>query len=167
LDPALLARLSVNPWFAALLQHAERKQLRPGEMMFLQSDARGGFYGLLSGSLKISSLREDGREPIFVLLEVGNWFGEILLLDRQPRTHDVTALVSAEVLVVPQAAFARAIAVMLAGYIRSLYDVVEDTALRSTQARIVPLLPLLARGDASMADAMPCLWCRFRKRRWP
>ena len=68
-DPALLARMSVNPWFAALLpadeqallQHAERKQLRPGEMMFRQGDALGGFYGLLSVSLKILSLREDGR----------------------------------------------------------------------------------------------------------
>ena len=55
LDPALLARLSVNPWFAALLpvdqqallQHAKRKQLRPGEMLFRQVDALGGFYGLL------------------------------------------------------------------------------------------------------------------------
>ncbi|MBC7599876.1 MAG: hypothetical protein H7238_12775 [Polaromonas sp.] len=54
MDPALLARLSVNPWFAALLpvdhqallQHAGRKQLRPGEMMFRQGDALGGFYGL-------------------------------------------------------------------------------------------------------------------------
>ena len=27
-----------------------------------------------------------------MLLEVGNWFGEISLLDRQPRTDDATAL---------------------------------------------------------------------------
>ena len=168
-DPDLLARMSVNPWFAALLpadqqallQHAERKQLRPGEMLFRQGDALGGFYGLLSGNLKISSLREDGREAIFVLLEAGNWFGEISLLDRQPRTHDATALVSSEVLVVPQAAFAarmegvafaRAIAGRLAGRIRWLYGVVEDSALRSTRARIARRLLLLARGDATLAD---------------
>ena len=160
-DTALLARMSVNPWFAALLpadqqallQHAERKQLRPGEMLFCQCDALGGFYGLPGGSVKILSLREDGREAIFVLLEVGNWFGEISLLDRQPRTHDATALVSSEVLVVPQAAFAKAVAVMLAGRIRWLYGVVEDSALRSTRARIARRRRLLlARGDATMAD---------------
>ena len=80
MDPALLARMSVNPRFAALLpvdqqallQHAERKQLRPGEMLFRQGDALGGFYGLLSGGLKISSLREDGREAIFVLMARGD-----------------------------------------------------------------------------------------------
>ena len=46
-DPALLARMSVIPWFAALLpadqqavlQHAERQQLRPGETLFRQGDA--------------------------------------------------------------------------------------------------------------------------------
>ena len=67
-----MPRLSVNPWFAALLQHAERQQLRPGEMLFRQGDALGGFYGLLSGGLKISSLRKDGREAILVLLARGD-----------------------------------------------------------------------------------------------
>jgi len=174
-DPSLLARMSVNPWFAALLptdqqallRHAERKQLRPGEMLFRQGDALSGFYGLVSGGLKISSLREDGREAIFVLLEVGNWFGEISLLDRQPRTHDATALVNSEVLVVPQAAFAarmegaafaRAIAGMPAGRVRSLYGVVEDAALRSTRARIARRRLLLSRGDVTMAeDARPAV----------
>ena len=55
-----------------MLQHAERKQLRPGEMLFRHGDALGGFYGLLSVSLKISSLREVGREAIFVLLARGD-----------------------------------------------------------------------------------------------
>ena len=160
--------MASNPWFAALpaadqqalLQCAELLRLRPGEMLFRQGDALGGFYGLLGGSLKISSLREDGREAIFVLLEPGNWFGEISLLDGQPRTHDATALVASEVLVVPQAAFAAqmqgaafaaAIAGLLAGRIRSLYGMVEDAALRSTRVRVARRLLMLARGDATLA----------------
>ncbi|MFC5521898.1 Crp/Fnr family transcriptional regulator [Polaromonas jejuensis] len=166
--PSLLSRMSANPWFGALpladrqalLGSAELLRLRPGEMLFRQGDAPGGFYGLLSGQLKISSLREDGREAILVVLEAGNWIGEISLIDRQPRTHDATALVAAEVLVVPQpafaalmegAAFAQAIAGLLAARVRSLYGMVEDAALRSTRARVVRRLLLLARGDATMA----------------
>lgn len=165
-DP--LVRMAVNPWFAALpaidqkvlLCSAELMHLRPGEMLFRQGDALGGFYGLLRGSMKISSLREDGREAIFVLLEPGNWFGEISLLDGRPRTHDATALVASEVLVVPQAAFAAqmqgaafagAIAGLLAGRIRSLYGMIEDAALRSTRARVARRLLMLARGDATLA----------------
>jgi CRP/FNR family cyclic AMP-dependent transcriptional regulator len=160
--------MSANPWFGALrladrqtlLGAAELLRLRPGEMLFRQGDAPGGFYGLLSGTLKISSLREDGREAIFVVLEAGNWMGEISLMDHQPRTHDATAIGHVEVLVVPQAvftvlmdeaAFARAVAAMLASRVRSLYGLVEDAALRSTRARVARRLLLLARGDVTMA----------------
>lgn len=160
--------MSANPWFGALrladrqalLGAAELLRLRPGEMLFRQGDAPGGFYGLLSGHLKISSLREDGREAILVVLEAGNWIGEISLMDGQPRTHDATALQAAEVLVVPQAAFAarmdeapfaRAVAALLAARVRSLYGMVEDAALRSTRARVARRLLLLARGDATFA----------------
>ena len=164
----LLAPLSANPWFAALplaerkrmLSGAERQRLQPGEMLFRQGDAAGGFYALVSGTLKMSSLSEDGKEAILVVLESGNWFGEISLIDGQPRTHDATALGAAEVLLLPRAAFdalmrrrpfAQAIAAMLAARIRLLYGIVEDVTLRSTRARVARRLLLLARGDATMS----------------
>lgn len=163
-----MLRMSANPWFGglrladqqALLGAAELLRLRHGEMLFRQGDAPGGFYGLLSGRLKISSLREDGREAIFVVAEAGNWMGEISLMDGQPRTHDATALGPVEVLVVSQAVFtalmdeapfARAVAAMLAARVRALYGMVEDAALRSTRSRVARRLLLLARGDVTMA----------------
>lgn len=161
-------RMLANPWFAALpladrealLDSAELLRLRPGEMLFRQGDPPGGFYGLLGGRLKISSLREDGREAILVALEPGNWIGEISLMDGEPRTHDATALSAVEVLVVPQPAFAAlmegapfagAIAALLAARVRSLYGMLEDSALRSIRARVARRLLLLARGDATLA----------------
>jgi CRP/FNR family cyclic AMP-dependent transcriptional regulator len=175
----LLARLCANPWFGglpaperrAVLAAAERQKLAPGEMLFRQGDAvppgTGAFYGLVSGTIKASSLREDGKEAILVLLEAGNWFGEISLIDQQPRTHDATALGEAEVLAVPRAAFdalmkrpafAHAVCRMLAGRVRSLYGMVEDATLRSTRARVARRLLLLARGDATQAkDARPAV----------
>jgi CRP-like cAMP-binding protein len=173
----LLQSLSANPWFGALplaerravIVASDRVKLRPGEMLFRQGDAvpaRGGaFYGLVSGSIKASSLREDGKEAILVVLEAGNWFGEISLIDQQPRTHDATALGEAEVLALPRAAFdalmkrpafSHAICRMLAARVRSLYGMVEDATLRSTRARVARRLLLLARGDATQAaDARP------------
>jgi CRP-like cAMP-binding protein len=169
----LLALLSPNPWFAslpaaerrALLGAAERQRLAPGEMLFRQGDAvppgTGAFYGLLRGRLKASSLREDGKEAILVVLEAGNWFGEISLIDGQPRTHDATALGEAEVLAVPRRAFdtlmkrpgfARGVSLLLAARVRSLYGMVEDATLRSTRARVARRLLLLARGDATQAS---------------
>ncbi|MEP6792516.1 MAG: Crp/Fnr family transcriptional regulator [Ramlibacter sp.] len=173
----LLAPLSANPWFGALpvrerramLGAGELARLRPGEMLFRQGDrvpaGTGSFYGLVKGRFKISSLREDGKEAILAVLEAGNWFGEISLLDQQPRTHDATALGEAEVLVLPRPAFddlmkrhafSQAICRMLAARTRALYGMVEDATLRSTRARVARRLMLLARGDATQAhDTRP------------
>jgi CRP/FNR family cyclic AMP-dependent transcriptional regulator len=175
----LLAPLSANPWFGALplaerrnvLKASERLRIAPGEMLFRQGDAvppgTGAFYGLISGAIKASSLREDGKEAILAVLEAGNWFGEISLIDGQPRTHDATALGPAEVLVLPRAAFdelmlrpafAQAVCRMLAARVRSLYGMVEDATLRSTRARVARRLLLLARGDATQAsEARPVI----------
>ena len=164
--------MNANPWFAALplvdrravLAACERQRLATGEMLFRQGDAvppgQGAFYGVVSGGIKASSLREDGKEAILVVLEAGNWFGELSLIDRQPRTHDATAVGDCEVLALPRAAFDRmmkrpafalGVCRMLAGRVRSLYGMVEDATLRSTRARVARRLLLLARGDATQA----------------
>ncbi len=170
-DDDLQAALGRNPWFAALpasvrgalLDQSELQRLRPGEMLFRQGDPPSGFYALVHGGLKASSVREDGREAILALIETGTWFGEISLIDGQPRTHDATAMGNAAVLVLPreafdalmgQAAFAAAIAAMLAARVRLLYGMVEDATLRSTRARVARRLLLLARGDTAMDTAM-------------
>ena len=166
----LLTPLSANPWFGsvplaqrkAMLARSAPVHMRAGEMLFRRGDAPGGFYGLASGVLKASTLLEDGKEAILSFIEAGNWFGEISLLDNQPRTHDVTALGEATVLVLPraefdalmaQASFARAMAGLLAGRIRMLYGLVEDATLRSTRARVARRLLALARGDVSLSGA--------------
>lgn len=90
------AALEANPWFTsmpraqrdALVGAAELIHVRRGTMVFRQGDpihaAGGGFYGLVAGTIKISSLRQDGREAILAVLEPGNWFGEITLIDGSP-----------------------------------------------------------------------------------
>ena len=143
-----------------MLESAEMRSLHAGEMLFRQGDAPGGLYALVEGRLKMSTLSEDGKEAIFVVMESGTWFGEISLIDHLPRTHDATALATTLVLVLPQQVFdtlmqrqgfANAIASMLAARIRLLYGIVEDATLRSTHARIARRLLLLAHGDATMA----------------
>jgi len=167
-DATLMVAMSVNPWFRALpqglrqamLSASEVWHLRPGEMMFRQGAAPSGFFGLVSGLLKASTLREDGREAILAVIEPGNWFGEISLLDGLPRTHDMTALGAAELLVLSPAAFedlmsqpefSRAMSVLLCGRIRTLYGLVEDATLRSTRARVARRLLMLAHGDATLS----------------
>lgn len=164
------AAMDANPWFASmpqalsdtLLAAAERVSLPRGAMLFRAGDpahvAGAGFFGLLAGRIKASTLRSDGREAILAVLEPGNWFGEITLIDGAPRTHDATALAASELLVVPAEAFARlmqdagfakAIAGLLAARVRALYGLMEDATLRGLRARVARRILALARGDAT------------------
>ncbi|MFZ6654537.1 Crp/Fnr family transcriptional regulator [Undibacterium sp. TJN19] len=157
----LMQVLLCDPWFAALpaidrkamVAPCEQLRLRPGEMLFRQGDLPTGFYAVISGTVKMSTLSEEGREAILAILDVGTWFGEISLIDSLPRTHDATAIDDVELLVLPLASFdlmmqrlsfATAIARMLAQRIRLLYGIVEDGSLRSVRARVARRLLLLA-----------------------
>ena len=164
----LLEALSINTWFAAL-PLAERKAMvragevttfRAGEMLYRKGDAGASFVGLVEGAFKVSTLGEDGREAILAVLEPGNWFGEISLLDGLPRTHDATALTAIDVLVVPpeafaaqmqRLAFAQAIAVLLAARMRGLSGLMEDATLRGLRGRVAHRLLTLARGEATQS----------------
>jgi CRP-like cAMP-binding protein len=164
--------IEANPWFASmpraqresLLGAAELIHLRRGAMVFRQGDpvhvAGAGFYGLAAGTIKISTLRQDGREAILALLEPGNWFGEISLIDGSPRTHDATALSAIDLLVVPYEAFARqmqgaafagAVAALLAARVRGLYGLMEDATLRGLRARVARRLVAFAHGDVTQS----------------
>ena len=164
----LLQIMSNNPWFGglplgerkAMLAAAEVVPVHAGEMLYRKGDPAGGFFGVLSGAFKVSTVGEDGREGILSVVEQGNWFGEASLLDGQVRPHDATAMQACEVLVISPIAFARlmrrnafacAMAGLLCGRVRVLYGLVEDAMLRSTATRVARRLLVLCRGDATMA----------------
>lgn len=166
---------SSNPWFASLPPLERRRLLeaaRPlrctrGEMLFrcgdavdMGSDRQGGFYALLRGSLKASTLNAEGREAIFVVVQPGNWFGELSMLDGTARSHDVTAMEDCALLNVPPTAFTalmrrmdfvRAVTALLAARVRGLYGLVQASTLHSTQGQIAYRLGRLALGDATQA----------------
>ncbi|OYU44241.1 MAG: Crp/Fnr family transcriptional regulator [Burkholderiales bacterium PBB4] len=143
-----------------MLGAGEALRLGPGELLYRKGDAATGFYGVLGGAIKVSTLGEDGREGILSIVEAGNWFGESSLLDGHPRPHDATATMATEVWAIPAAeferlmqrpAFAKGIALLLCNRVRVLYGLVEDAMLRSTRTRIAKRLLTLARGDATLA----------------
>lgn len=161
--------MAANPWVrslrptarAALFAGSESVAFRRGEMLYRSSDSTGTFYGVIDGYVKISTLDPNGREAILTIMEPGNWFGEMSMVDKLARTHDATAIGSVQMLAVRQptfdrlmeeADFARGIATLLAARMRLLFAVFEDATLQSTQARIARRLLHLSRGDATLAE---------------
>lgn len=113
LNSAQIALLQSNLWFAALparvrdaiVEVAKIQKLADGEYSHRKDHAAEGWFGILSGSIKICSTSPDGKVSTLALLEQGNWFGEISLFDGVARTHDGIAQGPTELLLVAPADF--------------------------------------------------------------
>ncbi len=55
-------------------------------------------YVIREGRVKVTKLSGDGREKILEMLEAGDFFGEMSLLDRAPRSASVKALTDTRIL---------------------------------------------------------------------
>ena len=61
--------------------------------------------GVLAGSVKISVASADGRDVVLNIINEGEIFGEIALLDGHPRTADATAMSDCELIVIERRDF--------------------------------------------------------------
>jgi CRP-like cAMP-binding protein len=62
-------------------------------------------YVIREGRVKVTKLSEDGREKILEILESGDFFGEMALLDREPRSASVKTLEPGRLLALSRADF--------------------------------------------------------------
>lgn len=97
---ALAEALAKTPMFATassdevrtLAECAKTVRLRAGEILFNKGDEGDSLYLVRQGTIRIGVLADDGREITYAMMQPGNLFGEIALLDNGPRTTDSTAL---------------------------------------------------------------------------
>jgi CRP-like cAMP-binding protein len=64
-------------------------------------------YLIVSGELRARNLSSDGKETTLATLGVGDFFGEISLLDEGPRSADIIANTAAVVLKLSSDSFAK------------------------------------------------------------
>ncbi len=164
---ALCRSLAVNPWFAALPVSVQERMvsqspllsLQSGQPLFRQGDMPSAWYGLVQGAVRLSTLRDDGKEHIMALMETGNWVGESALAVNQPYLNNATAAGPTQALALPRAVFeelmdlptfARAMVTLVTGRYRLMYGALGDTSLRSTRARVAQRLVLLSTGDVAV-----------------
>ena len=85
----ILAELSDDE-LSTLLQYFEVQQFKMFEQVVRIGDHGDSIYFILSGELRARTIM-DGKETILATLGVGDYFGEISLLDHGPRSADVLA----------------------------------------------------------------------------
>ncbi len=111
-DPALLARIplfaglgpSDRDRIAALLQ---TRRYPRGEVIFHQDDVGSTLHIVAEGWVKIAATSVEGKQQTLAILGPGAFFGEMSLLDEEPRSADAIAMENCSVLTLSREEFLR------------------------------------------------------------
>ncbi|TNF52427.1 MAG: Crp/Fnr family transcriptional regulator [Burkholderiales bacterium] len=159
--------LQTDDWFAGcapglqqvLLGTGRLRRLAAGQALFARGGEADGLCCLTSGALRIGALDAEGQAAVLAYLEPYQWFGEISMIDGQPRTHDAVADVDSQVLVVPRTALMafldthpvhwRDLARLACRKLRVSFAVLEELAQLPLEDRVLRRLHLLAQGYGS------------------
>jgi CRP-like cAMP-binding protein len=90
---------------AQLLAHARVETYRARQQIFLKGSPGLGLLAVLKGKVRISSVGPDGNQVVLNVIEEGQVFGEIALLDGKDRTADAAATVECELLAIDRRDF--------------------------------------------------------------
>ena len=106
LDHTYIKQLENNHWYSKLpntfqsfiLEKGRLLSINKDQTVFNSGDVFNGIYAVLEGSIRLGYIDIEGNEAIAAIAEPIMWFGEISLVDQQPRSHDAIALQKAVVL---------------------------------------------------------------------
>src|SRR5205807_2562151 len=76
-----------------------------GSVIVSHEDTGDQLFVIVSGKVKVVLYGETGREIILSILRGGDFFGEMALLDRQPRSANVVAVENSQLLGLDREAF--------------------------------------------------------------
>ena len=163
------ALLKAGRWFGSLPEEFQRalldaavvRKLGKGEQLFARGDAPSGLYAVVDGTIRASALGPTGKEILLAMIAAPMWFGEISVLDGQPRTHDAIADEEATLVHVPTAqldallakepTWWRHLGVLVCGKLRLSFMVVEDISM-PLAVRVARRLVLFAERYGEWTD---------------
>jgi CRP/FNR family cyclic AMP-dependent transcriptional regulator len=165
-----IALLRSHPVFGALtpaqveqlVSMARLRRIASGTTLFAKGDPGAELFAVVSGTVKIRVPSIDGREATFNLLHAGDIFGEIALLDGQPRTADAIAATDCSLMVILRRDFlgfvhgepkvAMKLIELLCARLRIASAREEEMVFLSLASRLVRLLLRLIEQNATLAD---------------
>lgn len=137
-----------------LLAHAHILTYSAGALIFAKHDPGHSLMVVLRGLVKISNFSPEGREAVHALMDPGEVFGEMALLDGKDRSATATALAATELLVLLRRDFlpfleknprvAVRLIEVLCARLRQTTATVEDGAFLGMAPRIARALLRLA-----------------------
>lgn len=125
---------------------AFRRDYAAGQVIYVQGDPGAEMYRLISGSVRMSVSRGDGREVIYILFEPGDCFGDSSMVDHGPRPQTAEAQTDVVLDVIDMPSFKRlrerhrgfddALLKLLARQMRVVSAYLEEATLDDVGSRV-------------------------------
>jgi len=157
---ALFGQLGAEA-ISRLASYAHTKSFSSGARIFEKGDPGTSLFAVCSGTVKISNQSTGGKDAVFNLIPVGGIFGEIALLDGQPRTADAFALTDCELMVIDRRDFvplvsqnpeiALKLIEILCQRIRRTSEQVEDVTFLDLPSRLAKTLLKLSESPGAQS----------------
>jgi CRP-like cAMP-binding protein len=150
---ALFARLPDDE-IDKMFEHAVIRRYAADAQIFYKGDLGSSMMAVLWGRVVIRAPSSDGKEVILNIINEGEIFGEIALLDGKERTADATAMTDCELLVIARRSFLpllerpdmmRELLNVLCERLRRTSEQVEDVLFLDVAARIAKTLLRFAK----------------------
>lgn len=135
--------------------------LKPGQPLFHKGDEGTALYILQTGTIKIVLPSRIGDEIIVTILSDGEYFGEMALLDGEPRSADAIAIDASQVVILRRSDFLlflqsnrnaiESILALLSKRLRSTDEMLEDTCFLNVSVRLAKKLVELAASHGRQA----------------
>jgi len=90
---------------AEVEQHGSVKTFKKGSIIINQDDESYSLYVILSGSVKVYISGDDGREAVLNHQSAGDYFGDLALIDKQPRVASVMTLENSKLMIISREGF--------------------------------------------------------------
>ena len=142
---------------AELNGRLRRRRLARGQTLFLEGDPGTSLCIVETGRVKLGLTSPEGREIILTLLGPGDVFGELALLDGQPRSANASAVEPSDVLLLARDDFlaflrqrpelATVLLATLSGWLRRLTTQMQDVAFLDVPARLARTILRLAEAE--------------------
>jgi CRP/FNR family transcriptional regulator, cyclic AMP receptor protein len=146
---------------AVINELATEKSVPKGTVVLTEGTMGDSLYAIVSGRVKVFIGDEDGREIILKFLGPGDFFGEMSMIDKQPRSASVSAVEPATFRVLSQQGFqecltrtpriAALVMQALAKRLREADKKISTLALMDVYGRVAnTLLELAIRNDGKL-----------------
>ena len=137
-----------------LTAHCQTRTYPANAILITEGDQTDSLYVIVEGEVKVFANDNNGKEVILNILGPGEYFGEIALVDDQPRSASVMTIAPTKVMIISKGNFKRCLEEnpdmsfnlirALTKQVRALTDSVKNLALMDVYGRVAHTLLDLA-----------------------